>query len=131
MWGCSENTSCQGPEHAHIDLIKNVADLRVTNNKDVFLFILSYHCRQGFSQQYKQMLEDMFDQGASQGASQVSRKLDLDHEKFASVLNGDRNFSVACELGVRYPTLRAVLNRGDLNHRIAVSSYVSVPIRNI
>ena len=25
MWGWSENTSCQGPEHAHIDLIKNVA----------------------------------------------------------------------------------------------------------
>ncbi len=22
MWGWSENTSCQGPEHAHIDLIK-------------------------------------------------------------------------------------------------------------
>ena len=76
-------------------------------------------------QQYEQMLEDMLDQGDSQpaGASQVSRKIDLDHEKIASVLNGDRNFSVACELGVRYPTLRAMLNRGDLNLRIAVSSY--------
>ena len=38
MWGWSENTSCQGPEHAHIDLIKSVAHL--TNNKDVFLCIL-------------------------------------------------------------------------------------------
>ncbi len=123
MWGWSENTSCQGPEHAHIDLIKNVAHL--TNNKDVFLCILRYHCRRGFVQQYEQMLEDMLDQGDSQpaGASQVSRKIDLDHEKIASVLNGDRNFSVACELGVRYPTLRAMLNRGDLNLRIAVSSY--------
>ncbi len=38
MWGWSENTSCQGPEHAHIDIIKSVAHL--TNNKDVFLCIL-------------------------------------------------------------------------------------------
>ena len=42
MWGWSENTSCQGPEHAHIDIIKSVAHL--TNNKDVFLCILRYHC---------------------------------------------------------------------------------------
>ncbi len=32
MWGWAENTSCQGPEHAHIELIKSVAHL--TNNKD-------------------------------------------------------------------------------------------------
>jgi len=56
MWGWSENTSCQGPEHAHIDLIKTVAHL--TNNKDVFLCILRYHCRRGLVQQYEQMLED-------------------------------------------------------------------------
>jgi len=113
MWGWSENTSCQGPEHAHIDLIKTVAHL--TNNKDVFLCILRYHCRRGFVQQYEQMLEDMVDEGAG------SQKVALDQDKIASVLNGDRNFSVACELGVRYPTLRAMLNRGDLNLRIAVS----------
>ena len=113
MWGWSENTSCQGPEHAHIDLIKNVAHL--TNNKDVFLCILRYHCRRGFVQQYKQMLEDMVDEGAG------SQKVALDQDKIASILNRDRNFSVACELGVRYPTLRAMLNRGDLNLRMAMS----------
>jgi hypothetical protein len=59
MWGWSENTSSRGPEHAHIDLIKNVAHL--TNNKDVFLCILRYHCRLGLVQQYEQMLEDMLD----------------------------------------------------------------------
>jgi hypothetical protein len=118
MWGWSENTSCQGPEHAHIDIIKNVAHL--TNNKDVFLCILRYHCRRGFVQQYEQMLEDLIDEGAG------SQKVDLDHDKIASVLNGDRNFSVACELGVRYPTLRAMLNRADLNLRIAVSLYLCV-----
>ena len=56
--------------------------------------------------QYEQMLEDMVDEGAG------SQKVALDQDKIASVLNGDRNFSVACELGVRYPTLRAMLNRG-------------------
>jgi hypothetical protein len=25
MWGWAENTSCQGPERAHVELIKNVA----------------------------------------------------------------------------------------------------------
>ena len=25
MWRWSENTSCQGPEHVHIDIIKSVA----------------------------------------------------------------------------------------------------------
>jgi hypothetical protein len=30
-------------------------------------------------------------------------------------LTGDRNFSISCELGVRYPTLRAMMNREDLH----------------
>ncbi len=37
MWGWSENTSCQGPEHVHIDIIKSVAHL--TNNKFAFCAI--------------------------------------------------------------------------------------------
>ncbi len=40
--------------HAHIDIIKSVAHL--TNNKDVFLCILRYHCHRGLLQQYEQML---------------------------------------------------------------------------
>ena len=46
LWGNSDNTSCQGAEHAHIELIKSVAHL--TNNKDVFLCILRFHTRVGF-----------------------------------------------------------------------------------
>ncbi len=61
MWGWSENTSCQGPEHAHIDIIKSVAHL--TNNTDVFLCILRYHCCSGLLQQYEQLLEDMVGPG--------------------------------------------------------------------
>ena len=115
MWGWSENTSCQGPEHAHIDLIKSVAHL--TNNKDVFLCILRYHCRRGLVQQYEQMLEDMLDDN-----NYASRPLELDQAKIEQSLTSDRNFSISCELGVRYPTLKAMLNRDDLHLRITVSS---------
>jgi hypothetical protein len=114
MWGWSENTSCQGPEHAHIDLIKTVAHL--TNNKDVFLCILRYHCRRGLVQQYEQMLEDMLDDSES-------RPIAMDQAKIEQALNGDRNFSISCELGVRYPTLKAMLNHEDLHLRMAVSVF--------
>ncbi len=30
-------------------------------------------------------------------------------------LTGDRNFSISCEVGVRYPTLLAMINREDLH----------------
>ena len=88
-----KNTSCQGPEHAHIDLIKSIAYL--TNNKDVFLCILRYHCRRGLVQQYEQMLEDMLANNADSDA----RKLAIDQDKIEQALTGDRNFSIACELG--------------------------------
>ena len=91
-----ENTSCQGPEHVHIDLIKSIAHL--TNNKDIFLCILRYHCRRGLVQQYEQMLEDMLDNNEGD-----ARKLAIDQDKMQQALTGDRkfrNFSIACELGV-------------------------------
>ena len=103
MWGWSENTSCQGPEHAHIDLIKSVAHL--TNNKDVFLCILRYHCCRGLIQQYEQMLEDIIDD-----SSAGSLPMEMNQEKMEKALTSDRNFSISCELGVHYPTLRAILN---------------------
>ena len=117
MWGWSENTSCQGPEHAHIDLIKSVAHL--TNNKDVFLCILRYHCRRGLVQQYEQMLEDMLD--VKDGDA---RKLAMEQDKIEKALSGDRNFSISCELGVRFPTLKAILNRQNLHIRASVRTSV-------
>jgi hypothetical protein len=94
MWGWSENMSCQGPEHAHIDLIKSISHL--TNNKDVFLCILRYHCRRGLVQQYEQMLEDMLVNNADSDA----RKLAIDQDKIEQALTGDRNFSIARAGGV-------------------------------
>ena len=119
LWGWSENTSCQGPEHAHIDLIKSVAHL--TNNKDVFLCILRYHCRRGLVQQYEQMLEDLLDGNEDAGGESASRPVALDRDKMQQALSSDRNFSVSCELGVRYPVLKALLNRADMHIRTAVS----------
>ena len=120
MWGWSENTSCQGPEHAHIDLIKSVAHL--TNNKDVFLCILRYHCRRGLVQQYEQMLEDLLDGNEDAAGESVSRPVAFDHVKMQQALSSDRNFSISCELEVRYPVLKALLNRRDMHIRAAVSS---------
>ena len=95
MWGWSELTSCQGPEHAHIDLIKSVAHL--TNNKDAFLCILRYHCRRGLVQQYEQMLEDMLDGNEPAAGESESRQVAMDQEKIQQALTGDRNFSIAHE----------------------------------
>ena len=115
MWGWSENTSCQGPEHAHIDIIKSVAHL--TNNKDVFLCILRYHCRRGLLQQYEQMLEDMVGPGEA-------RAIQLDRTRMEQALTGDRKFSISCESGVRYPSHRAMMNRTDLHLRCSVRVYL-------
>ncbi len=40
-------------------------------------------------------------------------------------LTGDRNFSISCELGVRYPTLLAMINREDLHLQKAVRSQLN------
>ena len=39
----------------------------------------------------------------------------------------DRNFNVACETGIRYPTLPAMLNRDALLIRISVRSIPCCP----
>ncbi len=55
----------------------------------------------------------------------VSRPVAIDHDKMQQELSSDRNFSIACELGVRYPVLKAVLNREDMHIRTAVSPSTS------
>ena len=44
----------------------------------------------------------------------------VDSLKIQIALEGDRNFSIACELGLRYPTLKAMLNREYLHLRMSV-----------
>ncbi len=95
----------------HIDIIKSMAHL--TNNKDVVLCIPRYHCRSGLLQQYEQLLEDMIGPGEA-------RELQLDRTQMAKALTDDRNFSISCELGVSYPTLRAMVNWEDLHLQMSV-----------
>ena len=93
----------------------------LTNNKDVFLCILRYHCRRGLLQQYEQLLEDMIGPGEAH-----ARQLQMDRTRMEKALTGDRNFSIACELGVRYPTLRAMMNRDNLHLRTSVRFHINV-----
>ena len=102
MWGWSELTSCQGPEHAHIDLLKSVAHL--TNNKDIFLCILRYHARRAHLQHLELLLEDI--KRDLEGTSDV-REIGEDVDDDAC----------ACEAGIRYPTLQAMVNRKHLHLR--------------
>jgi hypothetical protein len=48
--------------------------------------------------------------------------LQLDRSRMEKALTGDRNFSISCELGVRYPSLRSIMmmNRDDLHLRTSV-----------
>jgi len=114
LWGNSDNTSCQGAEHAHIELIKSVAHL--TNNKDVFLCILRFHTRVGFLRHYERLL------------SELEGFPDAPGDKYAadSKILCDRNFNVACETGIRYPSLPAMLNRDAMLIRISVRSILRV-----
>ena len=63
------------------------------------------------------MLEDMLDDNEGE-----DRKLAIDQDKIQQALTVtvDRNFSISCELGVRYPMLKAMLNREDLHLRVSV-----------
>jgi hypothetical protein len=52
------------------------------------------------------------------------RTLPIDHDKIEQSSTGDRNFSTSCELGVRYPMLKAMLNREDRHIRVSVSPLI-------
>ena len=66
-------------------------------------------------------LEDMIGPGEAQ-----ARQLQMDRTRMEKALTGDRNFSIACELGVRYPTLRAMMNRDNLHLRTSVRFHINV-----
>ena len=93
----------QGPEHCHIDFIKNLADC--TNNKDVFLTILRCHVRAGHLQYLRNLQADLEDADA-----------EGDDDIDINPLIGDRDDGISCELGVRYPMLQSIMS-GDKNHQ--------------
>ena len=105
LFGWSENTSTQGPEHCHIDFCKKVANC--TNNKDVFLCILRHHVREGHLQYLQKLQADL-------ACEDNSEEVVIAPSAAESWLA--RNDSISCELGIRYPVLQAILS-GRKNHQ--------------
>jgi len=93
----------QGPEHCHIDFIKNLA--HCTNNKDVFLTILRCHVRAGHIQYLRNLQADLED-ADGEGDDDID----------INPLIADRDDGISCELGVRYPMLQSIMS-GDKNHQ--------------
>ena len=102
-------------QHAHIENIKTVANL--TNNKDVFMCILRFHARAGYLQTYETLLKEINEHPGS-------APVEEDQYLVESVALADRNFNVACETGIRYPSLVAMLNRRSMLWRATVIFHV-------
>ncbi len=49
-----------------------------------------------------------------------ARAIQLDRTRMEQALTGDRKFSISCQLGVRYPSLRAMMNWADSHLRYSV-----------
>ena len=101
-------------QHAHIENIKTVANL--TNNKDVFMCILRFHARAGYLQTYETLLNEI-------NMHPASAPVDDDQFLVESVALSDRNFNLACETGIRYPTLVTMLNSRSMMWRTTVIFY--------
>jgi hypothetical protein len=107
LFGWSENISTQGPEHCHIDFVKNIA--HCTNNKKVFLTILRHHIREGHLQYLNQLRADLYaeDHGETDEAFNS-------HDRIEAV--SAKNDSLPCELGLRHPLLQSIM-AGRWNHQ--------------
>ena len=113
MFGWTENYNSQAPEHCHIDFVKSVA--QCTNNKDVFLTILRYHIREAMLQYLRTLNEDLLELGEPE-ESQEARGA----RQSQSLL--DRNDSISCDLGIRYPTFQSIMS-GKSNHQSLMVQY--------
>jgi hypothetical protein len=89
LFGWSENTSTQGPEHCHIDFCKKVANC--TNTKDVFLCIVRHHVREGHLQYLQKLQADLACEDASEEVVSLTRAA----EDWLAW-----NDSISCELGI-------------------------------
>ncbi len=106
LFGWTENFNTQAPEHCHIDFVKEVAEC--TNNKDVFLTVLRYHVRDGMIQYLRTLNEDLLELGEREERQEGRDARSLE-------LSVDRNDSISCDLGIRYPTFQSIMS-GKRNH---------------
>ena len=104
LFGWSENFSHQGPEHGHIDNCKRLENC--TNNKEVYLTVLRAHSREGHLQYLRSLEADLADAAQEEG--------DGAEESVAASAVDKECEAVACELGIRYPTLQSIY-AGKLN----------------
>ena len=93
----------QGPEHCHIEFLKKLAGC--TNNKEGFLTILRWHVRDGHIQYLRNLQVDLEDAAGEE-----------DDDTDLRLLIADKDDGISCELGIRYPTLQAIMS-GDKNHQ--------------
>jgi hypothetical protein len=103
LFGWSENTSGEWGEHSHIDLLKCLAKL--TNNKDIFSQLASWHDRAG---QLQQELQAESNHTGSEGNADDSQQQSWCRTKGNS----------PCELAVTYPLLHAAMHFKDLKYSI-------------
>ena len=75
--------------------------------------ILRFHARAGYLQTYETLLNGI---NMHPGSAQV----DDDQFIVESVALSDRNFNLACETGIQYPTLVAMLNSQSVLWRTTV-----------
>ena len=75
--------------------------------------ILRFHARAGYLQTYETLINEI---NMHPGSALVGD----DQFLVESVALADRNFNLACETGIRYPTLVAMLNRRSMMWRTTV-----------
>ena len=79
-----------------------------TNNKDVFLTVLRYHVRDGMIQYLRTLNEDLLELGEPEERQEG-------REARNAAFVSDRNDSISCDLGIRYPTFQSIMS-GKRNH---------------
>ena len=85
-----------------------------TNNKDIFLTILRWHVRAAHLQYLRNLEVDLADAEEDDDAISV-----------ISSLEADKNDGISCELGIRYPTLQAIMS-GTRNHKSIKVIYINI-----
>ena len=110
MWGSSDNTtSSQSAEHAHIDLIKVVAEC--TDNKDVFC-VYFVHVRRAYTALSDTIARDParlreINTFSSRGHSESGDSVESCQQE--CTLLHYCNFNIACETDIRYPSYDVIV----------------------
>lgn len=107
LFGSTEVTNAQGPEHCHIELMKKIAPL--TNRKQILLTIMRYHSR-GI---HLNLLRRQCDAVALECDSDDHEVIAEWKELAKELSSCDKNIVVPCELGIRYPFKYVIENSGD------------------